>query len=154
MRHGHETIEHLNMKHLIATFFGLLGWMVLFEHLLSDVVAAKVTSSGRLRIVCGEAERKNTTACRNIIKDQSRGCDSVISVVRSERQRAALRRKLQQNLPREMWTKVGIVTIGQIAERVERLENSPASKVKSVGEYPSNQNWTAGNFGRISKEIS
>jgi hypothetical protein len=153
MRHGKEKIEHLHMKNITAILFNLLGWMVLFEEQLCDVVAWKCNSTGRMQILGIEVERANKNAVRNIRKDLSRGCDSILSVVRSERQRAALRRKLQQSLPHQICTKVGIVTIGQIADRVKRLENSPASKVKSLGAYPSNQNSPAGNLGRISKEI-
>lgn len=154
MKHGHESSEHIHMKKLIAMLFTLLGWIVLFEEQLVDLVVWKCNPAGRMRILAIELERTNQHAVCNVKKDLSRQCDSVVSVVLNERQRSALRRKLQQGLPREMWTKVGIVTIGQIAERVEQLENSLASKVKSVGDCPNNQTLAAGNRGRISKEIS
>lgn len=122
MKHGHENTVHLNMKRLIAKLFTLLGWLVLFEEQLCDVLAWRINATGRLRLLAIEAERTNAHAPQNAAKDMARRCDSVLSVVCSERQRLALRRKLQRELPRKTWTKVGIVTIAQIARRLEQVE--------------------------------
>lgn len=110
------------MKKIIARLFLLLGWLVLFEEKLADLVVWKLGAARRMRILAIEAERTNVHADFNVTKDLSRGCDSVLSVVLSERQRVALRRKLQRELPREIWTKVGIITIGQVSRNIERLE--------------------------------
>ena len=116
------------MKQLIAKLFNLLGWLVFVEQQLCDVVACRIRN-GHRRIVCSEAERSTRNLIRNVIRDFSRGCDTVLIVVPDEALRGAVFRKLKRELPQQVRRKVAVVTIGRIENTIRRLET-----IHSVGD--------------------
>ena len=120
LRYRNEHDAHLGMKLLLALAFSLLSYLVAFEEQLCDAVLFKIVC-GKRRIVAGEAERSVRNVVRNVKRNLSSNCDSVIILVPDEKLRGAVRRKLQRDLPRQDWTRVGVVTVGQIERFIQRL---------------------------------
>ena len=118
---GQETADHRRMKELIAKLFTLLGYLVFFEEQLTDVVAWKLRSGGP-RIVGIEAERSPRNVLRNVRRDLARGCNVVLVVAANENLQAAIRRKLQRELPPEHLRKIAVTTITRTERAIERLE--------------------------------
>ena len=123
-RRGHETEHHRAMKRALARLWTLLGWMVLFEEQLCDVVAWKCRADGRMFILAIEAER-STRNIRNVTRNLSRRCDRVLVTVTDETLRIAFRRKLWSVLLHDLLVKVGVTTIKRIEQTITRLEKRP-----------------------------
>jgi hypothetical protein len=121
MHRAGESPNHLQGKILLARLFDLLGYLSFFERWLSDVVAQKLVN-GRLRRICAEYERSMRNVIRNLTRNFTAGCDAMVTLVPDEKLRAAMRRKLKRELPRDQWTKVGIVTMSELQRVVARLE--------------------------------
>lgn len=111
------------MKRLIDRLFTLLGWFVCFERKLTDLLAWRLLSNGRIDSLGIEAERSTRNLIPNLSRDFSNGCHRVLVVTPDERLRVAVRRKLQRELPREMWTKVSVVTMHSLHRALEQYGN-------------------------------
>jgi len=122
VKRGRESSEHRLMKRLIARVFTLLGWLVLFEKSYSDVIAFKCTNVTGLRLVCAEAENTLRNVIRNANRNFANGCDAVLILVPNDDLLAAVRRKVNKDLSRTQWSKVGITTLRQIEQAIQRLE--------------------------------
>jgi hypothetical protein len=126
-RHGREKPLHRAMKQTVAKLYLLLGWIILFEEQLCDVVAFKCRPNGRLRLVGVEPQTVATRhVCVNVRRDLAGGCAVVLLVAPSQQVRAALKRIIRRDLPRELWLKVGFTTVEQIQQAIARLEANHA----------------------------
>lgn len=119
---GHETDEHRHMKLVIATLFTLLGYMVLFEEKLTDVVAWKV-GGNRTRLLAIEAERSRRNVLRNVRRDLNGGCQSVLLVATGDPLAAAIRRCLNRGLEPHELKRVGVTTISRIEQAIHKIQN-------------------------------
>jgi hypothetical protein len=125
MNRGNETEEHKMMKMLLGYLFILLGYFVFYEDGLSDVLAVK-TRENRRWLVAGEAERTTTDhLVYNVERSLRRGADRIVILV-PDVSATAVRQKLQHQLPRATWTKVGVVTVSQLHRTIARLQTTNA----------------------------
>jgi hypothetical protein len=110
------------MKILIARVFTLLGWLVLFEKLYSDVISIKCTNDGGLKLDGSEAETSLRNMIRNVNRNFANGCDSVLILVPTNDLLVAARRKVNKELSPQQRSRVGITTISQMEKTIKRLE--------------------------------
>lgn len=144
MRHGKETNDHVYMKLLLAILLMLLGWFVLIENHCSDIVAWLSRPKRPLRILAGEAERSLRNASTNALRNFSNGCDAMLTLVSNEADRIAMRRHLKKHLPREIWTKVGIITIPQVERLIQRLQGTSSPTLSVLAPHKSLKKITPG----------
>lgn len=121
MKRGNETVDHTQGKLMLARALRSLGFDVLFEHLLADVVACRLRR-GRYDVVSAEYDRTLRNAVPNVRRDLERGARSVLTLVPDRRVLCALRRSLKRHLPRSAWTRVGIVTVAQLNHVLNRMQ--------------------------------
>jgi hypothetical protein len=132
MHRGNESTEHQDMKRVIGKLLVLLGWLVVFEEKLCDVVAWRICANGRVRILGIEAERSSRNAIRNVTKDFSRRCDALLIVAVDEKMRRQIRRLLKRRLPRSVWTRVGIITYATCSALLAREAPAPPTVMASL----------------------
>jgi len=125
---GHETAHHRAMKRLIARLYLLLGWFVLIEKKLADVLAWRFRPNRRLFVLAVQAERSRRNAVRNANRDLRGGCDRVLVVATDEKLRAVINHQLDHHLSREARAKVGVTTIDKIERLITRLEAEALAK--------------------------
>jgi len=115
----HETPDHIVGKQRLAAFWHARRYRCLFEECRADVVALRV-ANGRVRIVASEYERTSKNLVRNVCRNLAGGCGAVLVAVPNETLQSAIRRKLQRELPRQLWTKVSVVLLQRITSFTPR----------------------------------
>lgn len=116
MKRGHETLNHVRGKALLAELLKSQGYWILVEHKCSDVVAVK-NIQGRLRMVCAEHELSPRNTISNIQRNFRQGCDAIIILVASEKLRLAIRNKLRRM---NLGKKVAVVLHAQLASKLKK----------------------------------
>ena len=116
MKPRHETPDHIAGKRLLADFWQARGYRSMYEEGRADVVAFRIRD-GRGRIVASEYERTSKNLVRNVRRDLAGGCCAVLVAVPNAKIQSAIRRKLQREFPRHIWTKVSVVLLERITSR-------------------------------------
>lgn len=131
MRRGPEKPETLFGKKNLAALFTRRGFKTLFEHRFADVLAYRVKDR-KLRIVAGESDTEIKTSVPNVLRDIRNGADAIVIHTPSEALRAAIRRKLKRDLPRAIWTRVGIITKAGCLALFDRVGSDSLHQVGSA----------------------
>ena len=106
---AHESSQHPKGKWELGQLLSLRQFLVLYEHMLSDVVAFRVVCA-ILRVVCGEHDLTRRNLRRNVERNFANGCTAMIILVPDASAQAAARRLLRREFPRGVWTRIGILT--------------------------------------------
>ena len=117
---GHESVLHRSGKLALAQLLASRGFLALCEHLCSDVVAFR-PAQGRKRMVCGEHDTHLKTIGSNVRRDFARGCSSLVILVPDDPSRAAARRLLRREFPREIQCRIGVLTYDACRRQLARL---------------------------------
>lgn len=106
---GRESHLHRAGKVALGLLVAARGFLVLFEVMLADLLVFR-RSGNSVRCVCGQHDLRVHTVRPNVRRDFDNGCASCIILVPDDGARAAVRRRLRQDFPRVVWTRVGILT--------------------------------------------
>lgn len=109
LHRAHESSAHARGKEDLGRLLSRRNFLVLYEHKYSDVVAFRPSANG-IWIVCGEHDQRVYTAPANVRRGFRNGCHSMVILVPDEVVRAAVRRRLQWEFPRSIYTRIGILT--------------------------------------------
>lgn len=84
MNRAHETSEHLQLKKDVAACFESLGYEIIFEHQLVDVLAFNTKTKS---VVAIEIERTERNLLNNLRRNQSNGFKTVLVVAPDEKRK-------------------------------------------------------------------
>ena len=131
IKRGRESALHRAGKLALGRLLASRGFLVLFEHLLADVVAFRRAHSG-LRTVCGEHDTTIRNVRSNVRRDFANGCRSLVILVSNESARAAVRRLLRREFPRDIQTRIGVITYDACYRQLGKLPPNLLTPVTSA----------------------
>ena len=133
---GHESLLHRAGKVALGLLLATRGFLVLFEVMLADLLAFR-RSRNAVRCVCGQHDRRTHTVSPNVRRDFANGCASCILLVPDDAARAAVRRKLHQEFPRVVWSRVGILTHAECCRQLlKQPDHTLAALATALGVSP------------------
>jgi hypothetical protein len=135
LTHAKESLPHIRGKQDLGRLLSRREFLVLYEHMLADVVAFRRAKQG-LHIVCGQHDRRTHTVRRNVQRDFANGCHAMVILVPNKSARAAARRLLRREFPRSVWTRVGIITYATCSALLAREVPAAAVAVNPTIEEP------------------
>lgn len=133
---GRESRLHRAGKVALGLLLATHGFLVLFEVMLADLLAF-CPSGNVVRCVCGQHDLRIHTVRPNVRRDFANGCASCIILVPDDAARAAVRRRLRQDFPRVVWTRVGILTHADCCRQLlKQPDHTLATLATALGVSP------------------
>jgi len=131
LHHGHESHDHRAAKRDLGSLLSALGCQVYFEANQSDLVAVRC-HPGRLgRLLCGEVQTRLQHTVPNLRRDFARGASVVLIVVDGAALRAAVRRQVRRAFPRQVWSRIAVLTLPSLQRALARLRSGTATGHRS-----------------------
>ena len=120
IKRGRESARHRTGKLALGRLLASRGFLVLFEHLLADLVAFRRVHR-ELRIVCGEHETTLRNVRNNVRRDFAKGCSALVILVPEASSRAAVRRLLRREFSPNVQSRIGVITYDACYRRLGKL---------------------------------
>lgn len=150
INHARESALHRDGKLALGRLLSIRGFLILFEHLLADLVAVRRGIDG-LRILCGEHDTTIRNVGNNVRRDFARGCNSLVILVPDESARAAVRRLLRRDFSRHIQTRIGVLTYDTCRRQLEKLPVDAIDSATSIACAHLNISVNAGKNHRSNK---
>ena len=131
IKRGRESALHRAGKLALGRLLTTRGFLVLFEHLLADLVAFRRAHS-ELRIVCGEHETTLRNVRNNVRRDFAKGCSALVILVPDASSRAAVRRLLRREFSHDIQSRIGVITYDACYRQLGKLPSDFLTPVTSA----------------------
>lgn len=128
---GRESALHRAGKLGLGRLLASRGFLVLFEHLLADMVAFRCAHS-ELRIVCGEHDTTLRNVRNNVHRDFAKGCSALVILVPDASSRAAVRRLLRREFSHDIQCRIGVITYDACYRQLGKLPSAFLTRVTSA----------------------